>query len=165
MKIPKRIEKSSDNTLSKKDAKNMLIILDKINYKEDIADLKIIKCKEKLNILVSNGKTLLFSIGKSEFLPCIKIIDDDYPMKVAYLDDGAKKPLLSGADVMVPGIFKFIDKIEHWNKGEYLIVKVEDEIFGIGIATVDSKSINANSTGIGIEMIHVKNDALYNYVV
>ncbi|KCZ77259.1 hypothetical protein H311_01731, partial [Anncaliia algerae PRA109] len=58
-----------------------------------------------------------------------------------------------------------IDKIEHWNKGEYLIVKVEDEIFGIGIATVDSKSINANSTGIGIEMIHVKNDALYNYVV
>ncbi|KCZ82309.1 hypothetical protein H312_00332, partial [Anncaliia algerae PRA339] len=64
MKIPKRIEKSSDNTLSKKDAKNMLIILDKINYKEDIADLKIIKCKEKLNILVSNGKTLLFSIGK-----------------------------------------------------------------------------------------------------
>ncbi|KCZ75402.1 hypothetical protein H311_03623, partial [Anncaliia algerae PRA109] len=106
MKIPKRIEKSSDNTLSKKDAKNMLNILDKINYKEDIADLKIIKCKEKLNILVSNRKTLLFSIGKSEFLPCIKIIDEDYPMKVAYLDGGAKKPLLSGADVMVPGIFK-----------------------------------------------------------
>lgn len=163
MKIPKRLEKTSENVLSKKQIKSIIALLNKYHYNEEHENLKIIKCKDKVSLISSENQILLFSIGKSEFLPHLRLVDENTPFKVAYLDGGAKKPLLSGADVMLPGIFKYIDKIEPWDKGEYVIVKVEDEIFGIGITTCNSNEITKDSHGTGIEMIHVKDDSLFNF--
>jgi predicted RNA-binding protein (TIGR00451 family) len=78
-------------------------------------------------------------------------------LKAVYVDDGAVKALLNGADLKKPGIKRMP---ESFTKGEVVEVRLLDtEIpFAIGVCEVDSTEIVPDAKGPGVKILHILRD-------
>lgn len=162
MKVPK-IEVVYSSTLGKKDKKLINRSLEGMVL-ENSAEYKIHKCKNKLSFITKEGKPILFSLHNSKYTPTIKILEDGVFLdKVAYLDEGALKPVLNGADIMCPGIYRCKDKISsQWDINDVVAIQIIGKgLIAIGIATMASKNITEKAAGVCINVVHRRGDHLY----
>ncbi|KAK1349857.1 hypothetical protein CWI37_0986p0010 [Hamiltosporidium tvaerminnensis] len=121
------------------------------------------KCKDKKVVITQENKPIIF-IYNNIYIPTLQHIrmEPDVLKKTIFLDEGAYKPLCSGAAVMAPGIYKYrhlitteiflndIVKIDILNKG----------CIAVGIALMEINKIGAETKGQAIEVLHIEGDEL-----
>jgi PUA domain protein len=106
---------------------------------------------------------IFVQLGSQQVIPHLRLAID-YPglLRPLYIDDGAVRALLRGADLMAPGI-KRIDELF----GENSVVEIQlidtTVPFAIGIALFWSDGINADTKGIAIQVIHILKDGLWEH--
>lgn len=131
---------------------------------KDIKNFQIIKTREKYTIITENNKPVFFSIDDKSYLYTLKASNENKSAITKYvlLNEGAFKPILNGANVMSPGIYKYKDSLSEvmFNKGDYVYVMIDERFVGVGIAQISLSEINEETKGVGIEIIHCLDDAL-----
>ncbi|MET1159684.1 MAG: DUF1947 domain-containing protein [Thermoprotei archaeon] len=129
--------------------------------------IEILEDKSIGKLVIANGIPLVFSYGDKWILHLKYLIKHGIPEGVSrvVVDMGAVKPLLKGADVMIPGIKSVIGEFKTGDP-----VVVVDEKYGkpfvVGIALIDSDKIvtGALKRGKAIENVHRVGDKFWNIV-
>jgi predicted RNA-binding protein (TIGR00451 family) len=124
------------------------------------SQVEIIEPQPGLRFLVIDGKHT-FLEKEGSLIPYVGSQGTLALLPSAYIDDGAIKYILKGADVMRPGIVKY----DEWGPKDVLVV-VRDEKKGrglaIGRANVASAEMGSLSKGISIKNLHHAGDAFWD---
>lgn len=142
-------EKYADNIISKKE------------------QIKIAKCPDHIELLVSsNGSHLFFKQRDSPYYPSLKLVHQ-YPdiCPTVQVDRGAIKFVLSGANIMCPGLTSPGGIIPETIQSEQVVVvKAENKehALAIGLTKMTGVDIKKVNKGIAIETIHYLNDGLWH---
>lgn len=158
-----KIEISSSSTIGKKDKKNINKIFNKEILLKD-TDYTLIKLKNRANLIVKEKQAIMFYFN-GLYIPTLKFLNEEffnYP--VIFLDEGAVNPLQRGANVMAPGIYKYIEQSQgNFKKNDIVIISILNHgTLAIGQALLDKTKINKNKTGEAISILHIKSDELFN---
>lgn len=108
-----------------------------------------------------NDKPVMIELSHGELIPHLDIaIAHPGLLKCVYVDDGAVKALLRGADLKAPGIKQFGEDFE---EGEPLEIRLlETDIpFAVGFAVASSDSIKESGRDTAITIVHILKDGLW----
>jgi len=127
---------------------------------------KLVKCHERIEILInSSGELLFFRQRESDWIPTLKILHQ-YPFMLTpqKVDKGAIKFVLSGANIMCPGLTHKNAQMTECDKGHIVAIFAEGKThpLAIGITSMSTKEIAEKNKGIGVETYHYLNDGLWN---
>lgn len=146
--------------LSKRDRKVLLDVLNK-TYPEFIVNksdvLEIYEDRDIGQIIILNSKPVFIKINDF-WIPHLKylLINNSFleTLPAVIVDRGAVKPLLNGADLMIPGI-RFIKKSFRIN--DPVVVIEEDYLKPIvsGLAVIDSDSIASGVVKKGKAVLNI----------
>lgn len=165
MRIATKIEVVSSSTLGKQDRKSINKSLGYIELAQCM-EYKLHKCRGKITIITERNTPVLFSFHKFPYLPTLNFLErGNSPVKKAYLDQGALKPILKGADVMCPGVYKYRSYIDSkWEREDVVAVCIIDHgLVAVGIAEIGSEEMTGTSTGACITVLHRQQDPIYNF--
>ena len=105
---------------------------------------------------------ILFRTKEGTVLPHLQTVIE-YPeiLPYVYVDDGAVKPLLSGAKLKAPGIK---GRNKDFEKGTALAVRLlnEESAFAIGVAMMSSDEAETAGSGDAVNILHVLKDGLWD---
>lgn len=142
---------------------NLEPVIDDIIPKKSQAIL--IKCEDKILLYSVDGEVVLFQTFK-DLVPHLKIVHkypDCFPK--VQVDRGAIKFVLSGANVMCPGLTSAGAKLPEENIEEDSIVAIyaegKENALAIGRLTMSTDDIKSINKGIGIELLHYLGDGLW----
>lgn len=158
-----KLEIISSSVLGKKDKKD----INKLCGKEillKINDYKLVKLKNRSSLILNNNKAILFYFN-NKYIPTLNTLKDKLiELSNIFLDEGAIGPLQRGANVMAPGIFKYIDLCtEEFKTDDLICIKIINKgILAVGLALIDKKNISAKSSGEAVAILHINNDELNN---
>lgn len=125
--------------------------------------LRIFSKKDKLelvdNIYKLNEKPFLIVIN-NKLIPHLKSVADVSKFKCVTVDMGAVKFVVSGADIMRPGI-RYID--DGFSKDDYVIIidEMHKKPLAIGLALFSSDEMKNMNTGKVIKNIHYVGDEFW----
>ena len=135
-------------------------IQDKIFPKKTV--VVVYHLENHLQLYAVEGKPVLFELGSGQVFPHLYIAMT-YPgmLPAVYVDDGAVRALLRGADLMAPGIKNMPDAFE---AGQVIEIRLLEQTvpFALGVAELDSTEINNNTKGLAIKIVHILKDDLWN---
>ncbi|GAB6025929.1 Malignant T-cell-amplified sequence 1 [Chamberlinius hualienensis] len=128
--------------------------------------LRIVKCHEHVEILIgANGELLFFRQREGPYFPSLRLLHK-YPFICPWqqVDKGAIRFVLSGANIMCPGLTSPGAKMTQVPKGAVVAVMAEGKqhALAVGIASMSTDDIAAINKGIGVENIHYLNDGLWH---
>lgn len=137
------------------------VFIDILKQSEEV----IVAFNKDFSIVVFDAIPMLFKVsGYDTYIPTLYALNYLYNTKGVYVlpavvvDEGATKPLLRGADVMIPGVRKIITS---FSKGQLVGVMHYSEKYFIvvGVALTNSVDIVPNSKGKCITNIsHLEDD-------
>ncbi|XP_076040228.1 malignant T-cell-amplified sequence 1 homolog [Oratosquilla oratoria] len=138
--------------------------IDKILPKKDA--FRIVKCHDHIELLVkSDGELLFFRQREGPWMPTLKLLHK-YPFLLPWMqvDKGAIRFILSGANIMCPGLTSPGAKMSQVDKGTVVAVMAEGKQHAlcVGLTTLSAKDIESTNKGIGIENCHYLNDGLWH---
>ncbi|KAK3594541.1 hypothetical protein CHS0354_023597 [Potamilus streckersoni] len=138
--------------------------IDQILPKKD--NLKIVKCHEHIEILAnSSGEAVFFRQRDGPYYPALKLIHK-YPFILPHMqvDKGAIRFVLSGANIMCPGLTSPGAKMTKVDKDQIVAIMAEGKqhALAIGITKMSTDEIISTNKGIGVDNIHYLNDGLWN---
>jgi PUA domain protein len=117
-------------------------------------------------VLYASGdppRPILAQFGNQQVIPHLKLAIE-YPglLRPVYVDDGAVRALLRGADLMAPGIKQ---QSEPFPAGSVIEIRLLDTTvpFAIGIARIASEDITPATKGEAIHVVHILRDGLWEY--
>ncbi|ORD94648.1 hypothetical protein ECANGB1_311 [Enterospora canceri] len=117
----------------------------------------------KSKVILDENKNILFFTYYNKNIKLCEYFDETKDKKVI-VDDGAIKPLERGADLMIPGILKFLDKQPDFKKDDVVYIEINSRLFGVGIAQMClSECVNAK-TGVGIEILYLRDGILHKII-
>ncbi|KAG3257514.1 MCTS1-like, partial [Ictidomys tridecemlineatus] len=124
--------------------------LNQIMPKKD--PVKIVLCHEHIEILTVNGELLFFRQREGPFYPTLKV------------DKGAIKFVLSGANIMCPGLTSPGAKLYPAAVDTIVAIMAEGKQHAlcVGVLKMSAEDIEKVNKGIGIENIHYLNDGLWH---
>ncbi|OYT44951.1 MAG: RNA-binding protein [Desulfurococcales archaeon ex4484_42] len=129
----------------------------KLDRKSQVFKVKV----NDTTIYVINGVPAFFRRGgKGDVIPTLIALRKGFVrLPEVIVDSGAVKPLLRGADVMIPGI----RGLDDFSKGNYVGVKDEGEsgYIIVGKALMNANEIRAKKRGKAIENIHRAGDIIW----
>jgi PUA domain protein len=113
----------------------------------EVEDTRLLLCSDR-PVFFEHGERWIQTLANAEKLPSV------------YVDKGALKFLVSGADIMRPGI----RKSDPFQKDSAVVVRSEDNNVAIciGIALFSSEEIMAMAKGKVIKNIHHMGDGIWN---
>ncbi|VEU23014.1 DEKNAAC104166 [Brettanomyces naardenensis] len=129
----------------------------------------VYRCEDKIQLYVVN-KQVLFYQQFDELLPSLKMVHE-YPscFPRVQVDRGAIKFILSGANIMCPGLTSPGAKLpdENWPEGTTVAVYAEgkENALAIGKLLMSIDDIKKVNKGMGIELIHSLADGLWEFEV
>ncbi|KAK3099748.1 hypothetical protein FSP39_009055 [Pinctada imbricata] len=129
-------------------------------------DLKIIKCHEHIEILSNSaGEPVFFRQRDGPYMPTLKLLHK-YPFILPHMqvDKGAIRFVLSGANIMCPGLTSPGARMTKLDKELVVGVMAEgkEHAVAVGLTKMSTEEILSKNKGIGIENIHYLNDGLWN---
>ncbi|ELT98231.1 hypothetical protein CAPTEDRAFT_8 [Capitella teleta] len=129
-------------------------------------ELRVAKCHEHIEVLVGkDGELLFFRQRDGPFFPSLKLLHK-YPFLLPpmQVDRGAIKFILSGANIMCPGLTSPGAKMTKVPAETVVAVMAEGKTtaLAVGITKMASEDILSINKGIGIETIHYLNDGLWH---
>lgn len=126
----------------------------------------VIKCEDKIQLYSVDNEVVLFQ-HFDDLIPTLKVVHkypDQFPR--VQVDRGAIKFVLSGANIMCPGLTsKGADLPTPLEKDQIVTIYAEgkENALAVGkllMSTEDIKNINKN---IGVELLHYLGDGLWNF--
>ncbi|XP_046853348.1 malignant T-cell-amplified sequence 1-like [Xenia sp. Carnegie-2017] len=124
----------------------------------------LIKCHDHIEIISLNSELLFFKQRDSPYYPTLRLLHQ-YPFLLPHqqVDKGAIKFILSGANVMCPGLTSPGAELIEAEKNSIIAIHAEGKIHAIAIGkmTLSSEEILSVNKGIGVENIHYLNDGLW----
>merc|ERR1712012_1422760 len=136
--------------------------LDQIFPKKD--QIVLIKCKEHIEILAVKGELVFFRQRDGPWYPTLKLLHK-YPFMLTHeqVDKGAIRFVLSGANIMCPGLTSPGAQMTNVEKDTVVAVMAEGKqhALAIGYTKLSAADIQAKNKGIGVDNIHFLNDGLW----
>ncbi|KAF4531778.1 hypothetical protein B566_EDAN011814 [Ephemera danica] len=137
--------------------------LDTILPKKDA--FKIVKCHDHIEIIVSSaGELLFFRHRDGPWMPTLRLLHK-YPFFLPWeqVDKGAIRFVLSGANIMCPGLTSPGAKMTPVPKGSVVAVMAEGKqhALAVGLTSLSTDDIANVNKGVGIENCHYLNDGLW----
>ncbi|XP_065059290.1 malignant T-cell-amplified sequence 1-like [Rhopilema esculentum] len=124
----------------------------------------LIKCHEHIEIIAVKSELLFFRQRDGPWIPSLRLIHK-YPflLPIQQVDKGAIKFVLSGANIMCPGLTSPGAKLNPAEANEIVAITAEgkEHALCIGCTKMSSENILAKNKGIGVENIHYLNDGLW----
>ncbi|MBW2968776.1 DUF1947 domain-containing protein [Candidatus Woesearchaeota archaeon] len=117
--------------------------------------------EEEHKIIKKQGK-IYFFYHESKIIPVLKILADTNFLKKITVDMGAVKFVISGADIMRPGIVKIDERIKQ-NEIICIIDEKHSKPIAIGIALFNSSEMKKQEKGKSVQNLHYVGDELWNY--
>ncbi|XP_039077387.1 malignant T-cell-amplified sequence 1 isoform X2 [Hyaena hyaena] len=137
--------------------------LNQITPKKD--PVKIVRCHEHIEIVTVNGELLFFRQRQGPFYPTLRLLHK-YPFILPHqqVDKGAIKFVLSGANIMCPGLTSPGAKLYPAAVGTIVAImaKGKQHALCVGLTKMSAEDIEKVNKGIGIENIHYLNDGLWH---
>ncbi|CAM9000886.1 unnamed protein product [Rhodiola kirilowii] len=127
--------------------------------------LIVVKCQNHLNLVVVNTVPLFFNIRDGPYMPTLRLLHQ-YPnvMKKFQVDRGAIKFVLSGANIMCPGLTSpggHLDDEVGAESPLAIMAEGKQHALAIGFTKLSAKDIRAINKGIAIDNMHYLNDGLW----
>lgn len=136
--------------------------LDQVFPKKD--QIVLIKCKEHIEIIAVKGELVFFRQRDGPWYPTLKLLHK-YPFMLTHeqVDKGAIRFVLSGANIMCPGLTSPGAQMTDVEAETVVAVMAEgkDHAVSIGVTKMSTSEIAEKNKGIGIENIHYLNDGLW----
>lgn len=132
------------------------------------SQVEVLKCEDKIQLFIADGEVVLFQ-QFDELIPSLKIVHK-YPhaFPSVKVDRGAIKFVLSGANVMCPGLTSKgaqLPEAPGLEKDVLVAIYAEgkEHALAIGKLNMSTEEIKSINKGIGIEMFHYLGDGLWNF--
>jgi len=145
--------------LSKRDVKELGKLLNISLSKKDIVE--IIESNNQKLVRI-NGDINFFYLGE-RIIPTLHYLENtETDLKSITVDKGAVRFVVSGADIMRPGIVH-ID--EGFSEGDIILIREEtyNKPIAIGIALLDSDSMKSSEKGKVVKNLHYVGDKIWVY--
>ncbi|KAK6455099.1 PUA-like domain-containing protein [Scheffersomyces xylosifermentans] len=126
----------------------------------------LIKCEDKIQLYSVENEIVLFQ-HFDDLIPALKIVHK-YPQCFprVQVDRGAIKFVLSGANIMCPGLTSAGAKLPEENIENESIVSIyaegKENALAVGKLVMSTDEIKSVNKGIGIEVLHYLGDGLWN---
>lgn len=154
----------------KKTKKNLLKgFPDFMQFVEDLLPKKCtsyhmrLKHNDKSELTIFDSLPIFFKWKKQVF-PTLRILHM-YPhtMKKLTVDKGAIKFVLSGANIMVPGLTSEGGDLPDCEEGERVAIMAEgkEHPIAIGVTLMSSDDMRESNKGIGVQILHYIGDDLW----
>ncbi|GLE09193.1 hypothetical protein PINS_up020784 [Pythium insidiosum] len=129
------------------------------------APMVVAKCLDHVQIVLHEGEPLFFCQRDGPFMPTLRVLHKvPHIMKWVRADKGAIPFVLSGANVMCPGLTSKGGEIpEDLPAGTPVAIMAEGKqlAMAIGVLTMSTDDIKKTNKGIGIELMHYLGDDLW----
>uniref|UniRef100_A0A336MR50 CSON003471 protein n=1 Tax=Culicoides sonorensis TaxID=179676 RepID=A0A336MR50_CULSO len=127
---------------------------------------RIVKCHDHLELLInSQGEQLFFRHREGPWMPTLRLFHKfPFFLPMLQVDKGAIRFVLSGANIMCPGLTSPGAIIPApLEKGTIVAIMAEGKqtALSIGITTLSTDDIKKINKGIGVENCHYLNDGLW----
>ncbi|CAG5107064.1 Oidioi.mRNA.OKI2018_I69.chr1.g3128.t1.cds [Oikopleura dioica] len=128
---------------------------------------RLAKTHEKVEVLVVDHEPIFFKCRDSQWLPNIRLLHK-YPflLPIQQVDEGAIKFILSGADIMCPGLTSkgaFLDMETEKGAGVQVHCEGKELAIAVGTMAMTPKEIKDVNKGVGIAVNHCLNDGLWHW--
>lgn len=125
--------------------------------------MKLVKCHDRIEILTIKGEPLFFK-QRGQFMPTLRLLHK-YPFILTpqQVDKGAIRFVLSGANIMCPGLTSPGAILTDAEEEAVVAVFAEGKThaLAIGIMSMSSDEIRSVNKNMGIENVHYLNDGLW----
>ncbi|CAG0890003.1 unnamed protein product, partial [Darwinula stevensoni] len=127
---------------------------------------RIVKCHDHIEIFVNSaGDHLFFRHREGQWVPTLRLLHK-YPFLLPWeqVDKGAIKFVLSGANIMCPGLTSPGALMTPASEKTLVAIMAEGKqhALAIGITKMSTEQIASVNKGIGVDNIHYLNDGLWN---
>ncbi|KAG9134174.1 hypothetical protein Leryth_019861 [Lithospermum erythrorhizon] len=117
-----------------------------------------------LNLVVVNNVPLFFNVRDGPYMPTLRLLHQ-YPniMKKFQVDRGAIRFVLSGANIMCPGLTSPGGAMDDEVEAETpvaIMAEGKQHALAIGFTKMSAKDMSTNK-GIGVDNMHYLNDGLW----
>ncbi|KAI8798869.1 malignant T-cell-amplified sequence 1 [Biomphalaria glabrata] len=148
-------------------------ILDQFQHIEDYLDqimpkkepLKLVKCTEHIELLSNQaGEVLFFRQREGPLYPSLRLLHK-YPFILPHMqvDKGAIRFVLSGANIMCPGLTSPGARMTNVDKDQIVAIMAEGKqhALAVGLTKMPTEEILSKNKGVGVDNIHFLNDGLW----
>lgn len=132
------------------------------------SQIELIKCEDKIQLYTVDDEVLFFQ-KFNDLIPSLKLVHkfpEAFP--TVQVDRGAIKFVLSGADIMCPGLTSpgaNLPEAPGFEKGTIVVINAENKenALAIGELTLSTEEIKSINKGHGVQMIHHLGDPLWHF--
>nr|CCA18681.1 conserved hypothetical protein [Albugo laibachii Nc14] len=130
------------------------------------APIILAKCQNHLQLVLHDGVPLFFNYRDGPFMPTLKVLHQlPNVMQMVRADKGAIPFVLSGANVMCPGLTSQGATLPECDvpAGTPVAIMAEGKemAMAIGILTLSTREIKDRNKGVGIDLMHFVGDELW----
>ena len=129
-----------------------------IGYKFEVSKKDLVQVMDDKIILIN--KIPSFFYHEKKLVPTLKLLIQKDLIPSVYVDQGAIKFVIKGADIMRPGITDFDPEIK---KGNFVVIKDSQhkKPLAVGISLSTSEEVSKLKTGIILRNLHFLGDDLW----
>ena len=118
-----------------------------------------------INVILVDNVPVFFQIRDGPYFPTLRLLHQ-YPamMPRFQVDKGAIKFVLSGANIMAPGLTSAggsMDEDVEEMTPVAIFAEGKQHAMAVGLTRKSAKDIAADNSGIAVDVIHYLNDGLY----
>merc|ERR1711997_599636 len=127
---------------------------------------RLVKCHEKIEILVVAHEPLFFKQRDGPWFPNIKLLHAfPFLLPIQIVDKGAIKFILSGADIMCPGLTSkgaFLNLDTAQGAAVQVHCEGKENAIAVGTMALSGEEVQSVNKGVGIKVAHYLNDGLWH---
>jgi len=129
------------------------------------ATMVVGKCENKVNVILVDDVPLFFQIRDGVYFPSLRLVHR-YPemMKRLRVDKGAIKFVISGANIMCPGLTSagatMHDECEE-DEPVAIYAEGKEHALAIGITKMSTAEMRSVNKGVGVDLVHFLRDGLW----
>ncbi|KAF0427075.1 putative PUA domain-containing protein [Gigaspora margarita] len=129
------------------------------------ASLVLVKCHEHINLLTINSEILFFQHFDGPYYPTLRLLHkypDVFPK--LQVDRGAIKFILSGANIMCPGLTSKGARMDEDLPADTIVgvfAEGKEHALAVGLTKMSTEDIKKINKNIGVENVHYLNDPLW----
>ena len=121
-----------------------------------------------ISVYLINDEIMFLENRDKIVIPTLRLLHK-YPFMMPHMqcDKGAIKHILSGSDIMCPGLTSPGGKMSDVQSGTIVAIMAEGKqhAMGVGIMTMSSDEIRKKNRDVGIELIQYLNDGLWKLTI